>query len=225
MPNQNARRLRRDSTDAERRLWAVLRDRRLAGYRFRRQHPIGDYIVDFVCTKHRLIVEADGGQHADNQADEGRTRFLQAGGWRVLRFWNNDVLANSEGVVETILLALQRKIDPHPPIATRSVSPLPRCGRGVRGRLTIPPCYPPLAAPGGSSRGFRRAGIRAHRRGLPHQAPPAARAQWLGACARDFARDLRVELSSVAGEALAGGRRLLERGASNSGLLAPARLW
>jgi very-short-patch-repair endonuclease len=113
MPNENARQLRLDSTDAERRLWAVLRDRRLAGYRFRRQHPIGHFIVDFACTKHRLVVEPDGGQHADNEADERRTGFLQREGWRVIRFWNNDVLTNTEGVVETILRAL--KEDPHPP--------------------------------------------------------------------------------------------------------------
>jgi very-short-patch-repair endonuclease len=109
MPNQNARALRRGSTDTERRLWAVLRDRRLAGYRFRRQHPIGDFIVDFVCTKHHLVVEADGGQHADSEADERRTKILKEEGWRVIRFWNNDVLANTEGVVETILRALQQK--------------------------------------------------------------------------------------------------------------------
>src|SRR5712691_8105823 len=109
MANENARRLRRDSTDAERRLWVVLRDRRLAGYRFRRQHPIGDFIVDFACTKHSLIIEADGGQHADNEADQRRTAFLQGDGWRVIRFWNNDVLANTEGVVETILRALSEK--------------------------------------------------------------------------------------------------------------------
>ena len=106
MANQNARRLRRDSTDAERRLSAVLRDRRLAGYRFRRQHPIGDFIVDFACTKHSLVVEADGGQHSDNPGDERRTAFLQSEGWRVIRFWNNDVLSNADGVVETILREL-----------------------------------------------------------------------------------------------------------------------
>ena len=113
MSNQNARELRRQSTDTERRLWAVLRDRRLAGYRFRRQHPIGNFIADFACTRHRLIVEVDGSQHADNQADERRTVFLQSEGWRVIRFWNNDVLINTEGVVETILRVLHE--DPHPP--------------------------------------------------------------------------------------------------------------
>ena len=107
MSNQNARRLRRDSTDTERRLWAVLRDRRLAGYRFRRQHPIANFIVDFACTKHRLIIEADGGQHADNEADQRRTAALQSEGWRIIRFWNNDVLSNTEGVIEVILEALQ----------------------------------------------------------------------------------------------------------------------
>jgi len=109
MPNQTARRLRRDLTDAELRLWLLLRDRRLAGYRFRRQHPVGDFIVDFACTKHHLVVEADGGQHADSEADARRTKILEEEGWRVIRFWNNDVLANTEGVVETILRVLQEK--------------------------------------------------------------------------------------------------------------------
>src|SRR2546421_13016732 len=107
MPNQNARRLRRDSTDTERRLWAVLRDRRLAGYRFRRQHPIGNFIVDFACTKHRLIVEADGAQHADNMNDQRRTALLEDKGWLVMRFWDNVVVANTEGVVHVIPKALQ----------------------------------------------------------------------------------------------------------------------
>jgi len=107
MPSLRARQLRHDATDSERRLWAALRDRRLRGYRFRRQHPIGDFIVDFACTRHRLVVEADGGQHADNDADRRRTAWLEAEGWRVLRFWNNDVLANANGVIETILRELE----------------------------------------------------------------------------------------------------------------------
>ncbi len=109
MPNENARRLRRDATDAERRLWSALRDRRLSGYRFRRQFPIGRFIVDFACTKHRLIVEADGSQHADSESDRERTAWLEEQGWRVLRFWNNDVLTNTNGVVETVLKELQEK--------------------------------------------------------------------------------------------------------------------
>jgi very-short-patch-repair endonuclease len=107
MPQQFPRDLRRNSTMAEIRLWSALRDRRLAGYRFRRQHPIGPFIVDFACTRHRLVVEADGGQHNDNAADEARTEWLTRHRWRVLRFWNNDILANTEGVIETILAALR----------------------------------------------------------------------------------------------------------------------
>jgi very-short-patch-repair endonuclease len=76
MPNQKARTLRQSSTDAERRMWSALRDRRLSRYKFRRQRPIGPYIVDFACTKYRLVIEIDGGQHADNSADVRRTAWL-----------------------------------------------------------------------------------------------------------------------------------------------------
>ena len=106
MAYQHARQMRRDATDAERRLWEALRDRRLAGYRFRRQHPVGGFILDFACTRYCLAVEADGGQHADNPDDVYRTALLRKEGWRVLRFWNNDILSNTEGVIETILWAL-----------------------------------------------------------------------------------------------------------------------
>ncbi len=106
MPRQ-ATELRRNTTDAERRLWAALRGRRLEGYKFRRQHPIGRFIVDFACTKHHLVIEADGGQHDESLSDARRTAWLETQGWRVLRFWNNDILANTEGVVSTILQALK----------------------------------------------------------------------------------------------------------------------
>ncbi|HJU15354.1 MAG TPA: endonuclease domain-containing protein [Stellaceae bacterium] len=106
MPNRKARQLRQASTDAERRLWAALRDRRLAGYKFRRQHPIGGFIVDFACTQYRLVIEADGGQHASDPNDASRTARLENEGWHVLRFWNNDILTNIDGVVDTILRAL-----------------------------------------------------------------------------------------------------------------------
>ena len=109
MSSERARQLRRNSTDAERRLWSALRDRRLEGYRFRRQYPIGSYIVDFACTRYRLIVEADGGQHADSDSDHRRDAWLEGEGWRVLRFWNNDVLANTEGVVQTVLRELSSR--------------------------------------------------------------------------------------------------------------------
>ena len=104
-PNVNE--LRLNATDAERRLWAALRDRRLQSYKFRRQHPIGRFVVDFACTKHRLVIEADGGQHNESTADIRRTAWLESQGWRVIRFWNNDILVNTEGVLSTILRALQ----------------------------------------------------------------------------------------------------------------------
>jgi very-short-patch-repair endonuclease len=106
MPNQKARQLRQRATDAERRMWSALRDRRLMKYKFRRQHPLGDFIVDFACTEFQLVIEVDGGQHSENVADTNRKAWLEDQGWKVLRFWNNDVLANPNGVIETILRAL-----------------------------------------------------------------------------------------------------------------------
>jgi primosomal protein N' (replication factor Y) len=104
--DQRRRALRQNATDAERRLWALLRSRRLSGYKFRRQHSIGRYVVDFACTKRLLVIEVDGGQHSESGADASRTRYLESHGWRVVRFWNNDVLGNSEGVLVRILKAL-----------------------------------------------------------------------------------------------------------------------
>lgn len=95
-------------TDAERRLWAVLRGRRLQGYKFRRQHPFGPFILDFACIEHRLVIEADGGQHAECEDDQQRTAWLESRGWRVIRFWNNDILGNPEGVADTILMAIRQ---------------------------------------------------------------------------------------------------------------------
>jgi len=110
MQDQFARTLRGASTDAERRLWAALRGRQLAGFKFRRQHPIGPFVVDFVCLDHGLIIEADGGQHAESTGDADRTQWLEDHGWRVLRFWNNEILSNTEGVLETILSALKLRL-------------------------------------------------------------------------------------------------------------------
>ena len=102
-----ARKLRRDETIAERRVWRAIRDRQL-GVKCRRQLPIGPYFVDFACIARKLVVELDGGQHADNtQYEDERTRTIVANGYRVLRFWNNDVMENLEGVVEAIRLALE----------------------------------------------------------------------------------------------------------------------
>jgi len=104
---KRARELRRNATDAERLLWRHLRDRRLAGFKFRRQVVIGRYIADFVCPEAKLIVEADGGQHqAQSQADARRTAELECLGFRVLRFWNHQILQETETVLEVIRLAL-----------------------------------------------------------------------------------------------------------------------
>ena len=102
MNRDRARELRRNMTDAERALWRRLRMRQLAGQRFRRQQPIGDYIVDFACPAARLVVEVDGGQHAEEERDAARTRWLESRGYRVLRFWNNEVLGQIDGVLAVI---------------------------------------------------------------------------------------------------------------------------
>ena len=111
---QRARRLRRDSTDAERKLWFRLRSRSVLGFKFVRQEPIGPYVVDFICRERHLIVELDGGQHADSKRDLVRDRWLADQNYRVLRFWNNDVMANVDGVLETIALALNAEASPDP---------------------------------------------------------------------------------------------------------------
>ena len=98
MPNQNARQLRKNMTDAERALWRLLRQRQVNGLRFRRQVPIDHYIVDFACLEARLVIEVDGGQPFESQADKTRDAYLRSQGFRVLRFWNNDVLSNQDGV-------------------------------------------------------------------------------------------------------------------------------
>ena len=111
-----ARRLRRDATDAEKLLWRTLREA-CPGWRFRRQHPIGRRIADFACPAAKLVIELDGGQHLDNGDDDARTAELAAFGYSVLRFWNNDVLANTEGVIQRIIVALAACPTPPPPPA------------------------------------------------------------------------------------------------------------
>ena len=103
-----ARRLRRDATDVERNLWLALRHR-LPGWKFRRQHPIGRRVVDFACPERKLAIELDGGQHAfREEANVHRSMELARRGYRVIRFWNNKVLENLDGVLETILGTLSR---------------------------------------------------------------------------------------------------------------------
>ena len=110
-----ARDLRVSSTDAEKKLWNRLRDRQVLGCKFRRQQPFKNYILDFVCDEQKLVIELDGGQHNETpnqRRDAVRTALLEAAGWRVMRFWNNDVNENIEGVLEVIAQALTRKPSP-----------------------------------------------------------------------------------------------------------------
>jgi len=105
-----ARRLRTGATDAERHLWSRLRGQQIDGQRFRRQVPIGRYIADFVCLKRRLIIELDGSQHANDVArDNERTAWLASQGFRVMRFWDNEVLLETDGVLERVQAALAEK--------------------------------------------------------------------------------------------------------------------
>ena len=103
---QFARYLRKNMTNAEASLWHHLRNRALMGCKFRRQHPVGPYIVDFACIERKLVVELDGGQHVDAPADAARTRWIEANGYRVLRFWNNDALVQQQVVLAVIFEAL-----------------------------------------------------------------------------------------------------------------------
>ena len=98
-----ARKLRREMTDAERRLWSHLRASQLCGVKFTRQFPIGDHVVDFACRSLRLAIELDGGQHSDSPTDDARTFAIGAHGYRVIRFWNHGVLQNTDGVLTAIV--------------------------------------------------------------------------------------------------------------------------
>jgi primosomal protein N' (replication factor Y) len=123
-----ARGLRGDMTDAEKRLWRHSRAHRLEGWPFRRQHPIPPHFADFASVEAKLIIEVDGGQHAQAERDERRDAYLAAQGWRVLRFWNNDVLANTDGVITDILKVLGSRT---PVREAPSPTPPPLCGRGA----------------------------------------------------------------------------------------------
>ena len=109
-----AKALRAQATDAESLLWRHLRAHRFAGFKFKRQQPIGPYIVDFVCLSARIVIEVDGGQHSLGTSDEARARYLEANGYRVLRFWNNEVLENTPGVLSAIDTAINAERPPTP---------------------------------------------------------------------------------------------------------------
>ena len=118
---QFSKNLRQNMTDAEQRLWRHLRAHRMDGHKFRRQQPVGPYIVDFVHFAQRLIIEADGGQHAGSAHDAARDAWLHNQGFRVLRFWNNDILLRTDVVLEAIWAALHVPT-PIPPTTTQVVN-------------------------------------------------------------------------------------------------------
>ena len=141
-----AKALRANSTDAERRLWAILRSRQAGVHKFVSQLPIGRYIADFVCRELALIIEVDGGQHADSQSDVIRTEFLNAEGYDVLRLWNSEVLTNAAGVFEAIELTATGHPSPDWRFSPADLSPEGRGARGIiaainsaKGRTPPPP--------------------------------------------------------------------------------------
>ena len=115
LKNKLQRSLRRNMTDAERALWGRLRSCQVKGYKFRRQHPFSDFILDFVCLEAKLAVEVDGGQHNDSAKDALRDQAMFNAGFRVMRFWNNHVLNELDAVVEAIWLEIERLTPPPSP--------------------------------------------------------------------------------------------------------------
>lgn len=130
---ERGKRMRSHATEAEHRLWQVLRAHRFAGFKFRRQVPIDWFIADFVCFASRLIIEVDGGQHGD-LPDERRDAFLISQGFRIIRIWNNELFSNEEGVATAILRALH--VPPLP-------NPSPARGEGLEGSIPIESLSPP----------------------------------------------------------------------------------
>ena len=115
---QLAQQLRNNATDAEKLLWRRLSRRQLGGYKFSRQMPVGPFTCDFMCREAKLVIEVDGGQHGALR-DAARDRLIEADGFRVLRFWNNEVLGNTDGVLLSILRVLQDGPPPAPPASGR----------------------------------------------------------------------------------------------------------
>ena len=131
LPSNAARVLRENSTVAERRLWLQLRNRNMEAWKFRRQAPIGPYIVDFVCFQQKLAIEVDGGHHQSQAEDDKiRTDWLESQGFKVLRFWNNEVLTNMDGVLASILEYLEHPHLSPLPSRERKNAPFPSKGEG-----------------------------------------------------------------------------------------------
>jgi very-short-patch-repair endonuclease len=133
---QQALDLRRDSTDAEFFLWQLLRSRQLDGFKFHKQVPVGPWIVDFIAFEQKIIVEADGGQHSDSIKDRTRDADLRERGFRVLRFWNNEIFANKDGVLHRILELARNPPHPAPHYVRRD--PLPQRERVKQQRRVRP---------------------------------------------------------------------------------------
>jgi very-short-patch-repair endonuclease len=131
-----ARKLRREQTDAEMKLWSCIRNRQIDGWKFNRQVPSGHYVLDFFCFEASLVIEVDGSQHVEERAehDRIRTAYLEQQGLTVLRFWNSDVLENMDGVLEHIYLALGQRPAPSPGALKRQTS----IGKGNRARRPLP---------------------------------------------------------------------------------------
>jgi very-short-patch-repair endonuclease len=126
----HAKSLRTSMTDAERRLWYRLRAHRLKGIKFKRQAVIGRYIADFACFDSKLVIEVDGGQHEGKASDIERDRWLAQQGFRVIRFWNNEVLQNTDAVIGRILEAIGDPVDPSPGTPPCGAPPSPTRGEG-----------------------------------------------------------------------------------------------
>ena len=124
-----AKQMRSQPTEAEHRLWQLLRAKRFSGFKFRQQVPLDFYVADFVCFSARLIVELDGSQHADSERDLRRDTYLQSQGFHILRIWNNELFNNEEGVTELIFSALHS-----PPLPGAARHPSPARGQGLRRR-------------------------------------------------------------------------------------------
>jgi very-short-patch-repair endonuclease len=118
-----ARSLRKADNDAERALWSILKNRQLNGAKFTRQLPIGPYFADFACREERLVIELDGSHHADSEYDRRRDAFMVEEGWSVLRLWNIDALNEQDAVANTIIAALDRRLDPVEAPDLRFVAP------------------------------------------------------------------------------------------------------
>jgi very-short-patch-repair endonuclease len=136
-----SRALRSNSSDAEDRFWQMVRGRQVSGAKFVRQFPVGPYFADFACREAALVVELDGGQHADNARDDIRTAYLNLQGYSVLRFWNDDVLTNMEGVYQALVDTLALNPSPDLRFAPATLSPQGRGARGARSSTTTKRSY------------------------------------------------------------------------------------